>query len=278
MDRLPGSNPQTPISSIFDAVNNYFLLLFCASCVISSLYVQAVFYTMGHMRWGIICGAVIGMILPSILLLRRFPAGVGNQLQIRVPRPRLLLNIVISTLAVVVLVDNVYLFTQQFLPTPDTYNEDLASIRPDSVQALILTALGLCVAVPIAEELIFRGYVQQIFERNMGKISGFLLAGAIFGAFHMAKHLLVSVTLFGIFLGFVYMRTRNLVYPIVSHAVFNLVALAQLMTMEPGGESVVPFYLSELWVLGVAIVVLGGTLIKINAEGSDNEPPAQDVP
>ena len=35
---------------VFTAVNNYFLLFFCASCVLSSMYIQQLFFLVGQYR------------------------------------------------------------------------------------------------------------------------------------------------------------------------------------------------------------------------------------
>jgi membrane protease YdiL (CAAX protease family) len=134
--------------------------------------------------------------------------------------------------------------------------------------------LGLCLIVPVAEEIVFRGMIQRIFTRNMGAFVGVLLAGAIFGAVHMNAHLLISITAFGWFLGFVFAVTGNLVYPVVAHAIFNTVALIQLVGDESVERGNLPLYLQDVWIVVVALVLFIFLLAKIREGGSETEPPS----
>jgi membrane protease YdiL (CAAX protease family) len=146
-------------------------------------------------------------------------------------------------------------------------------LQPSDVWTFILTFLGLCVLVPFAEEMVFRGVVQQIFTRNMGGVLGFVLAGITFGAIHLNPFLLISISFFGIFLGFVYYATGNLSYTIVAHSLFNGVALVQLTFMPESAKSDLPFYLRDVRIFVLALVLLVFFLIKMKQGGPETEPP-----
>ena len=273
MDERPHSNTQVGRPDIFSTLNNYFLLFFCASCVVSGMYVQQLFLTMGQYRVGIGVSALLGMIAPMYLITRRFGGGIREQLRIAPPRVPQVVYLVLATLCAVVVVDQIYLITQQFSPAPDQYAESLTDLRPTSGMTFAITFVGLCVLVPVAEEMVFRGYVQQIFTRNMGGAAGFLLAGLVFGAVHLNAHLLVSISFFGVFLSFVYFATGNLTYTIVAHSLFNTVALLQLTFTPQTAEASLPFYLRDVRVLVFALVLLIYLLLKLKQGGPETEPP-----
>jgi membrane protease YdiL (CAAX protease family) len=268
-----GNTP--PTTDIFSAVNNYFLLFFCASCVLSSIYIQQLFFLLGQYRVGIGVSSILGIILPAFLLTRKFPSGFRGQLRIARPRPHRLILVIVAACAAVVLVDEIYVINQRFNPVPEDYAQTIRELKPDGGLEFAVTLLGLCLLVPIAEEVVFRGLIQRIFVRNMGAIVGVALAGAVFGAVHLNAHLLISITVFGWFLGYIYQATGNLTYSIVAHAIFNGVALAQLMTDESVEGGNLPVYLRDVWVVVAALVVIVFLIARIKEGGSESEPPSQ---
>ena len=273
MDEGPHSNTQVGRPSVFSALNNYFLLFFCASCIVSSMYVQQLFLMMGQYPLGIGASALLGIIAPVYLITRRFGAGAREQLRVAPPRMPQVVYLMVATLCAVVIVDQIYLITQQFYPAPDQYAESLDELRPTTGLSFAVLFLGLCVLVPLAEEMVFRGYVQQIFTRHMGAVAGFLLAGLIFGAIHLNGHLLVSISFFGVFLSFIFYATGNLTYTIIAHSLFNTVALLQLTFIPQTAEEGLPFYLRDVRVLVFAMVLLIYLLLKLKQGGPETEPP-----
>ncbi len=273
MENHPGSNTRVDRPDVFRVVNNYFLLAFAASCMVSSVYIQELFYLAGHYREGIGASALLGVILPVALLLRRFGPGLRTQLQIAPPRLPVVVFVILATVCAVVVVDQVYLISQRFAPAPEAYDELIGGLRPTGPGSFIVVFLGLCVLAPIAEEFVFRGIVQQVFERNMGGVVAFVLAGLLFGAAHLNAHLLVSVSFFGVFLGFLFYASRNLTCTIIAHSVFNTVALLQLMLTPESGPDAPPFYLRDVRVFVAAVVLLVYLLYKIRQGGPETGPP-----
>lgn len=273
MEERPHSNVEVERPDLFAAVNNYFLLLFGASCVISSLYVQQIFVVIDQYRAGISVAAFLGIILPVYLLARRFGDGARTQLRISAPRSPLIVFLILATLCSIVIVDQIYVISQQFRPVPEHYMETLQDLKPTDAWTFALVFLGMCALVPIAEEFIFRGIMQQVFARNMGGVAGFVVAGLLFGAVHLNPHLLISISFFGLFLSFIFYATGNLTYAIIAHSLFNTIALLQLTFMPDHGE--LPFYLQDVRILVVAVVMLVYFLFKIKQGGPETGPPSE---
>lgn len=276
MENHDQSNTSTP-HDVFSAVNNYFLLFFCASCVLSSMYIQQLFLVAEQNRLGIGVSALFGILLPAYLLLRRFPRGLVGQLRVARPRVHRMILVIIATCAAVVIVDQIYVINQRFSPVPEDYADAIRDLKPTDAAQFAITFVGLCLLVPIAEEIVFRGLIQQVFVRNMGAVAAVLLAGATFGAVHLNAHLLISITVFGFFLGYIYHVTGNLTYTIVAHAIFNIVAFAQLAFQTESQASALPFYLSDVRVVVVAIVFFIFLLFKTKEGGPETEPPYESL-
>lgn len=276
MENQDQSNTSTP-HDVFSAVNNYFLLFFCGSCVLSSMYIQQLFLVAGQHRLGIGVSALIGIIVPAYLLLRRFPSGLPGQLRIARPRVHRMILVIVATCAAVVLVDQIYVLNQRISPVPEEYAEAIRDLRPANAVQFAITFTGLCLLVPLAEELVFRGLIQQVFARNMNAVIGVLLAGATFGVVHLNAHLLISITAFGFFLGYIYHVTGNLTYTIVAHAIFNMVAFAQLAFQSETEASALPIYLADIRIVVGALVIFIFLLFKTKEGGPETEPPYESL-
>lgn len=256
MQEGPESNSDLDARSVFEVFNQYFLLFFAMCCIFSSVFVQEIFIAVEQYRLGITAAPLLGIILPIFLLTRRFQKGFAEQLRIAHPRVTPTLYVTLATIAMVVVVDHVYVISQQFMPEPEAYLEGLKLLKPSGALSTVLTFIGLCVAIPLAEEVVFRGIIQRVFERNMGGVPALLLAGLFFGVVHFNPQLLLSMTCFGIFLGFIFWVTSNLTYTILAHAVLNTIALAQLTFGADDDMTVAPFYLKQWWYLPLAVAFI----------------------
>jgi hypothetical protein len=114
---------------------------------------------------------------------------------------------------------------------PDSVIGDVATTDPTFL--LGLAALSVVLVAP-AEELLFRGAIQGRLRQRIGPIPAVLGASLLFGSMHLANYSggLASVvagalliTAVGCVLGALYEYTDNLVVPVVTHAVYNVVLM-----------------------------------------------------
>ena len=87
-------------------------------------------------------------------------------------------------------------------------------------QALIVVVLA-----PLTEELVFRGVLLHRFARRFGMTRGIVLSSAIFGVMHMNP---VAITVFGVLLCVLHLRSRSLWATTLAHAINNAVPLVML--------------------------------------------------
>jgi membrane protease YdiL (CAAX protease family) len=266
MDEKNESNIELRDFNIFTAVNHYFLLFFSIACVMSSVYLQGVFLYFDQIRIGISVSAMVGIVLPIYLITRRFPLGFRLQLRIHRPDAAPTIYVLVATILTVVIIDFIYILSQRLFPVPSDFMESLELLKPDGAYSFIITFVGLCVVVPIAEELVFRGLVQQVFNRNMNDVLAFVIAGIFFGVIHLNAHLLISICAYGVFLGYIFYATRNLTYTILSHAVFNSVSFIQLASTSPEHFTEPPFYVQDAWLIIASAVLLAFFLRKLKKE------------
>ena len=101
---------------------------------------------------------------------------------------------------------------------------------------LPVAVVTIAIAAPIAEELFFRGFVFNAWEREYGTRSALIGAALLFGLAHVpggTPLAVVIVLLLGVLLTSVYAWTRNLATTIGIHAAFNLASVLALFLL-PG--------------------------------------------
>lgn len=95
-------------------------------------------------------------------------------------------------------------------------------------------ALGLFFIMGPAEEIFWRGYVQQKFIDKYGEWKGLIFATLIYALVHIWSFnfmLVMSALVCGVFWGVMYRYNKNLVPLIISHAVWDVMVFILLPIM-----------------------------------------------
>ena len=87
------------------------------------------------------------------------------------------------------------------------------------------------VAAPILEEITFRGIILETFLKNYDVQKAILLSALLFGLIHFNPPQVISATILGVFIGWVYYRTKSLLPCIFMHFVNNF--LSTLSDISP---------------------------------------------
>jgi membrane protease YdiL (CAAX protease family) len=127
-------------------------------------------------------------------------------------------------LAAIVLVS-----VRQFLPWLRTVEHNPLQDLIRTPADVMLFAVVVVLAGGVREE-IQRAFILRRFEQSLGgKTVGVIVASAAFGAGHFVQgaDAAVATSVLGALWSVVYLRRRSIIAPVVSHAGFNLVQLAQ---------------------------------------------------
>ena len=91
----------------------------------------------------------------------------------------------------------------------------------------VLLVVLLVLAVPVVEELFFRGLVQGALLKRLGRPAPAVAIGAVvFGVTHYQPVALLGLVAFGVVLGVLVVRAGRLGPALVAHAAFNAAAVA----------------------------------------------------
>ena len=91
----------------------------------------------------------------------------------------------------------------------------------------LVAMLGSVAVAPIAEELIFRGYLLNLWIAKRGIAFGVIASSIVFGAFHLDTALFAAPM--GLVLALIYLRYDSLWPAIFIHAVYNFLAFPWLL-------------------------------------------------
>ncbi|MBS3774201.1 MAG: CPBP family intramembrane metalloprotease [Bacteroidales bacterium] len=124
--------------------------------------------------------------------------------------------ILMLTVLVIIVIDPL----TNLFPVPDRYHDLFETLFSKSIPAFI-TAVILA---PLLEELIFRGIILEGFLRNYSPVKAILWTNFLFGVAHMNPWQFIGAFFMGIFISWVYYKTRNITLSVFIHFVNNLIS------------------------------------------------------
>jgi membrane protease YdiL (CAAX protease family) len=103
------------------------------------------------------------------------------------------------------------------------------SFMPLLARCGALDLLLISVLAGVGEEALFRGVAQVALGGWLGEHAGLLLASLLFGLAHaVTPAYVVIATLMGLYLGWLMQYSGGMIAPVVTHALYDFVALAYL--------------------------------------------------
>ena len=102
----------------------------------------------------------------------------------------------------------------------------------------LLDLAAISLLAGLGEEMLFRGFLQQLVSEWVGGSSGIWVglaaASVTFGLLHaITPTYAVVACLIGLYLGWLWLATGNLLAPITAHAVYDFLALIYFLRIRP---------------------------------------------
>jgi membrane protease YdiL (CAAX protease family) len=89
---------------------------------------------------------------------------------------------------------------------------------------------GIAALAGVGEEMLFRGVFQVALARWLGEATALLVVSLLFGLLHWITPTYAFIAgLMGLYLGLLWLGTGNLATPILTHGLYDFVALAYLV-------------------------------------------------
>ncbi len=270
---------ERPIPGLFDIANNYLLLFYAVPCYLMYATLTSLMLITKNLYYFLPTSGLVGIVGPLYLLSLRSPKGFRKDFKLYRPAPKVACLSLIASASVIIPIEALAVVFQKGLVDNSDYINFLLTIKPKGATTYVITGLYLVVVAPLSEELLFRGYVQGIFQRNMRPVIAVFLASLIFGIAHVNPLVIPAAAATGLFFGYIFLRTGNLVLPIVGHALFNAFSfvMLSLSSEEELLSKNVQFPDAKLLALSTVVLIVSIVLIELshrkNKEGEKNSLP-----
>lgn len=161
------------------------------------------------------------LILPLLVFLRQ-RGDIRKILRIN-PVPRTIIKAtVILSLGIIILADEFDRIVALIIPPPDWMEKIGQSMSEGSTMTLFLLFIGAVVLAAVVEELLFRGFLQQVLEKHWKDITKAVLVTSIFfAAIHFNPWWIIQIYLLGIFMGYLAWRSNSVFPSIIFHGMNN---------------------------------------------------------
>lgn len=87
----------------------------------------------------------------------------------------------------------------------------------------IITFLSSCLVGPIIEEIVFRFVLYHLFQKEYSKNKSIFITSLLFGILHFNLKKSFFAFILGMVLNKIYVKTDNMIYPIMGHIIVNIV-------------------------------------------------------
>lgn len=163
------------------------------------------------------------------------------------------------------------IFTTLGMPIEHSYGDIILGLEqlanPWNIVLFFATA---SLGAAIFEELIFRRMLISTLEiRGMAPTAAVIASSLAFAMIHVPNDLLfgspsyvishfITSFVLGLFLGFVYVTTRNVIYPMIIHGFINFIGFTESILLSLNNLALLLFYAGILLIIWLIGIVVGG--------------------
>ena len=166
------------------------------------------------------------IVFPGLLYIYRRPYSIKQVYRLRGVSQNVLAWSAVIGVSISVLGDELDRLISLFLKPPEWLMESMGFFQISSFGEFVVLVSALMIITPIAEELLFRGFLQTSLEyRTQDVTKSVLLTALAFALLHMNTWWILQIYLFGVILSYLSWRTQSVLPGIVTHMGINGLSL-----------------------------------------------------
>ena len=161
---------------------------------------------------------------------------------------------VLFSLGLIILSDELDRIIQIFIPAPDYIIDLNGLLRPETITGFILLFIAVTIIAPLGEELLFRGFLQQVLEKHWKDVTRAILTTALFFALiHMNPYWFAQIYILGVMLGFLSWKTGSVLPSLILHGLNN--TMAMIFSFSEAGDGGVYIWNGHVapWIIIIAL-------------------------
>lgn len=102
-------------------------------------------------------------------------------------------------------------------------------LREGSTAVKCTIIFGMIIVAPISEELIFRGFLYNVFKKYAGATSSMIFTALLFSSIHSNIGMFLHFFLIGVSFVWLYEKTKTLWSAIIAHMIYNSVSIIVIL-------------------------------------------------
>lgn len=134
------------------------------------------------------------------------------------------------------------------------------TLEPKTIPDLLAATLTIALVTAICEELLFRGALMVLLRRKLNENWSMAISAIVFAALHFSIVGFPTMMVFALFLHRLYINKRNLLLPIIFHAMYNFSILVMNYAQASPGIAMI--------LLSTSVFVLSARFL-LRGEGDD---------
>jgi membrane protease YdiL (CAAX protease family) len=209
--------------------------------------------------WGLLLTELLFILLPTLWMLRHNQIDIRESGGLNKTRASLLLVAtllgggawLVTSLVEILIVQ----ITGYIPPTPE-------GMLPSTSFQAALIFVGLVIAAPICEEILFRGTIQPAYQKRTTRSLAVLIPSLLFAFYHFRLQGLPALLMISFLLGYTYWRTQSLTVTIALHAANNFLAAIVLIRAGLFPTLGLPFPSLPAGAFGIMMLVVGLVLLQ----------------
>jgi len=206
------------------------------------------------------------IIAPSLLYLYRKKFDISRVYRLKPISFSLILWSFFFGIGISIIGDELDRLISYFTTPPDWLTQSMEFFIIESIPDALLIIGAIVVIAPLAEELLFRGFLQTTLEyRTQNVTRAILLTALAFAVLHMNTWWIIQIYIFGVALSYLSWRSQS-VYPgILTHMGINgwSILLTNLDAKDSLGWYQMGTHVSPVWILAGGIL-LYLSIVKIH--------------
>ena len=167
------------------------------------------------------------LVVPLIVILTRNTVNLRETLRINpVSRRTLLLSVLLSC-GIVAWADELERIVALIIPPPQWLDQLGQFLRVEDPLSLTLIFIGAVPLAAFSEEVLFRGFLQQVLEKQWKDVTRAVLVGSLFFAFvHLIAYWAIQIYLLGVIMGYLAWITNSIFPSMILHGINNGIAFS----------------------------------------------------
>ncbi len=246
-----------------------FVMFFFVAILLALYYLGGSWQAKDLMN-GLMRTEILLILLPTIFVLKIAKVNKKKILRLNYTNPLNFVLIAVSSIPIIIIAIILAQLINMIYPLSESYMEAMNNLISVKNNSLWKTIFVVAFLPAVCEEIMFRGYIINAFIKK-GFWKAIIITGILFGIFHMDIFRLLPVTLLGIWMGFLLLKTKSILVPMLAHFLNNSLAIL----ISNYGESIpllskfvqegqVPF-LAVIPAILILIVIIK-TMININSD------------